>query len=539
MRASMLGLLLLALAACGAMEGADGASKAADYDTVAAADASGGYWEPGRADEGNTRAPDASYAEEPEETFAFESAALGETSVFIVDKHRDQVIVVDGQSLDVRSVKVGDSPVLVKALPGEDAVVVLNEGSQTATLVRLEGDQAQVTHFDVLPGVNRVEVSPYGPYAVLYYAFEEGSTSLGTLNAVNVLRAEAGKEAMVEVGIGFEPSGVAFREDGGAVAVVSRAGLTLVHLPEDVEEPRFRAPLPLVDDPLLNAEEREVLVTADGAYALTRVLGRPLVSVLDVGTGVAVGVPTAGDALPTDRGLVPGDERFVLTYRDARVIQVLSLAEVVATGALEGLTIPTAEVPLGLCTVAPDGSAALLYSLTEGSTTAALLDLAADPPALAFVPVPKTVRVAAIDPTSRYGVLYHTRDTSSPGTGDGFDDLVAKSHGFSILDLASRYVQPFLSAHEPKDLVFLPDFERMVVLLPDPSGPDHRVAVVDFSRFLATEHSLVAKPLSVQAFRGDGRAVVLEEHLSGRLTIVDAVANDTESVTGFHLNAGL
>jgi len=524
---------------CGAGSAGDG-SWAGEMDTISASDMAAGDssgWEPGDNQKDSSSPSPDSYYEEPEEEFAFNSAAVGETVVFVVDTNRDQVIWVDAVTLKIKAVKVGDQPVLVKGFPGTDSAVVLNQGSQTASLVSIVNGEAEVRHFDVLPGVNQVEMSPYGPYAVLYYAWGQGDTTLGALNAVNVLRAEPGKEALIEVGTGFKPSAVSFREDGGALYIMSQAGLTQVALPADIDSPRFSAPLPLVDDPLLDQYEREVQVTADGAFALTRVIGQPIVSILDLATKKVQSFSSVEGWIPSDLDLIPGEGRFVLMLRDARRVQVIDMAALMAGQADAVDEVTTNDVPLGLAEVAVDGKSALLYTTTGGSKTMGLLDLDAPELELTYVPLHKTVRSAVIEPGSEFGVLYHDREPGTPSPSDTFDELVAKSHGYSVVDLASGYVQPFLTDHEPKDLVFLPEHHKMIVLLPDPDNLDHRVEVVDFRRLLATSHPLYARPLSVQAFKGKPKAVILEEHLSGRLTILDTDTDGTESVTGFHLNA--
>jgi DNA-binding beta-propeller fold protein YncE len=457
--------------------------------------------------------------------------------VFVVDTNRDQLLWIDAATLRIRAVKVGDGPVLVKAFPGTDSALVLNQGSQTASLIDIVDGRAEVRHFDVLPGVNTVAMSPYGPYAVLYYQWAPGGTTLGTLNAVNVLRAETGKQSMIEVGTGFKPSAVAFRQDGGALYVTSQAGLTRVDLPGDVDAPKFRAPLPLVDDPLLDQYEREVLVTADGAYALTRVIGQPVVSVLDLASHAVRSFSSADGSIPSDLDLVPGRASFLLMLRDSRRVQLIDTAGLLAGDTGSVREVGTGDVPLGLADVAADGSRALLYTTAAGVKTVGVLDLKVDPLELSFLPLAKTVRSAVIEPRSEFGVLYHDRAPGALSPNDTLEEQVAKSDGYSVIDLASGYVQPFLTDHEPKDLVFLPEQQKMIVLVPDPSNLDHRVHVVDFTTMLPSSLPLYARPLSVQAFKDQPTAVILEEHLSGRLTILDTDTKGTESVTGFHLNA--
>ena len=597
-----------ALVACGESSASDSGGKGASMST----DTSAGDFGNASYDDGeypgaakDTSAPDEvdPYVEVPEEEFAFHSAAVGERYVFIVDTFRDQVIYVDSESLKIRAVKVGDSPVLVQAFPGTDTVIVLNEGSQTASLLRVADGEAEVMHFEVLPGVNTVVTSPYGPYAVLYYDHHGGDTSLGALNAVSILRATPGQESLIELGTGFKPSSVAFREDGERLFVVSQAGLTVVALPEDIDTPSFHPPLPLVSDPLLNQYEREVHVTRDGRFAVTRLIGQAQISVLDLESADVRMFDTISETgasiFASDLDLIPGSGRFVMTFRDAGRVRLVDIEafmagadddgagggaaaedepdaagdgyeseaaseeiieeaveetssepveetveETVEASAPDLIPLPagvtellTDGVTLGLCRVADDGNTAVFFSTALGARSIGLLDLSETDPALRFVPLHKEVRIVEIDPSSRFGVLYHQASGLAPNPGDDFETLIEKSNGYSVLDIASSYVQPFITKNEPKDLVFLPDYDRMLVLLPDPAELDHRVEVVDFVRFLATNHPLYARPLSIQAFKGEARAVILEEHVSGRLTLVDAVNDQTESVTGFHLNA--
>ena len=542
-------LLSLALAGCGESDfggaGDEAARSTTDYD---GASANGGGWggeyEPGpAADAGATAevsAPDEPYVEVPEEEFAFHSSAVGADHVFIVDKNRDQVVYVDAVDLKIRAVKVGDAPALVKAFPGQDAVVVLNEGSNTVSLVRVdEAHQATVSHFEVLPGANTVEVSPFGDYAVIYYQHQEGGTNLGTLNAVDVLRITEDDEAIVEVSTGFRPSSVTFSEDGARLFVVSQAGLTRVRLPEDVDTPGFSAPLPLVVDTLLNQLDREVLVTADGAFAVTRIIGEDKLSVLDIEAKEAVDF-ALGQRYPSDLDLVPGTHEVIITYRDAMQIERIDLDGLMdeVTPLEDAIdTLDTGELILGLCRVSDDGAVALFYSTQSEHRVMARLSLTQGNAKLKAIPMSKTVRIVEIDPSSRFGVVYHTKEPGTPSPSDDFETIIAKSHGYSVLDIASSYVQPFITDHEPQDLFFLPDHGRIFVLLPDPGNVQHLVEEVDFTRFLATSHTLFARPLSIQAFQGDPRAVVLEEHLSGRLTFIDSDSGEVESVTGFQLNA--
>jgi hypothetical protein len=267
------------------------------------------------------------------------------------------------------------------------------------------------------------------------------------------------------------------------------------------------------------------------------VIGQPIVSILELATKKVRSFSSVEGWIPSDLDLIPGQARFLLTLRDAHRIQAIDMAGLLAGAADAVDEVSTDDVPLGLAELAPDGSRALLYTTTAGSKTMALLDLDESPLALRYVPLTKTVRSAVIEPNAEFGVLYHDREPGTPSTGDTFDELVAKSNGYSVVDLASGYVQPFLTDHEPRDLVFQPEHRKMIVLVPDPANLEHRVEVVDFQRLLATRHPLYARPLSVQAFKATPKAVILEEHLSGRLTILDTDTDGIESVTGFHLNA--
>jgi DNA-binding beta-propeller fold protein YncE len=520
--------LVLAAWGCGA-GGADSKSTGGDHSYLDV--------NPGAADDAWQSADTAAEVpqEGPEHEFSFFSAAVGQDHVFIVDRNRDSVVLVNATDLTIRSVRVGDGPTLVKTLPGQDVALVLNAGSNTLSVVRLVDGQPQVTHQDVVQGANTLEVSPVGPYAVAWYTMASEDTTLGALNAVTVLRLDPAKEAAVEVATGFRPSAVTFQADGKKAFVVSRAGLTAVALPGALDQPAFSAPLPLVTDPLLYQQDMEVLVTPDGANAVSRVAGERSVFVLDVATRKVAAFELAG--VPTDLDLVPGSGRIVATLREEHLVQLGDLDKLLA-GEADALTpVSTGEQAMGLCRVSDDGLTALFYSTATDLKALARLrldDLAAG---LEFIPLQKSVRIVDIDPTSRFGVIYHDKLPGTPQPGDDEQTKIDKQWGFSVLDLASSYVLPFITAQEPRDLVFLADQGLMFVLLPDPQGTSHEVRMVNFDSFQGKSFTLYARPLTIQALPGTSRVVVLEEHVSGRVTFLDGVTSGTQSVTGFQLNA--
>jgi len=74
----------------------------------------------------------------------------------------------------VKTVEAGNAPTTVAAVPdpdGADQVIVLNQLSHDATVLRADPVTAQLTSrtiADIVPGANRISVSPQGRFAVAW-----------------------------------------------------------------------------------------------------------------------------------------------------------------------------------------------------------------------------------------------------------------------------------------------------------------------------------------------------------------------------------
>src|SRR5688572_20854972 len=146
--------------------------------------------------------PDAAPPPEVEREFSAPSSALRYVYVTMTDL--DALAKIDGASLAVTSVPVGDQPEIVAAVPGTDDAVVLDRGSGTATIVRPTVDRDEKLTLDTLPRLNVLSMPPApSRYAVAWFDLtravaEAGSVAevgeIGSFQDVTVMALSRGEE---------------------------------------------------------------------------------------------------------------------------------------------------------------------------------------------------------------------------------------------------------------------------------------------------------------------------------------------------------
>ncbi len=118
------------------------------------------------ADEGGpgTEAP---FVPEEEIEVALQAPQGGDRYVFVVSTGLDAVVRIDGITLEVDLIEVGGQPTVMRTLGGEDALVVINEGTRDFSVVRsIEADQPPtVVTLDAPNHVNRLQVADDGRFA--------------------------------------------------------------------------------------------------------------------------------------------------------------------------------------------------------------------------------------------------------------------------------------------------------------------------------------------------------------------------------------
>lgn len=524
----VLATLLVLLPACGA---------SSDFASGGPSAGGGGSFEPeGAADVavGDVTEPAAepeAFVPEEEIVPVREAPQASDRYVFVASRGLDAVVRVDAESLEVDLVEVGGAPTMLRALPGEDAVLVWNQGTRDLSLVRIDAaGEAGVLTLDAPSHVNRLEVAPSGDFAVAWYDPDAAAKGdpLGDLQAVLVVRLAEGSEAVFPVGVGFHPSAVTFV--GASAFVVAESGVSEIEMAA-LSGPAFAPAIPISADPLADEVDREVLVTADGAFAVVRRGGVAELRVIDLESGAATVLPLP--VSPTDIDLTPdGAEAVVVLREAAQLLRVPLLA------LDETTTIDLAATPAGLATLTPDGARAVLFSTLPDQEWVGVLDLGSG--ALAVHAVEKRIEAAIVTPDGDAAILLHTPEPSegAAATAEGdLDAFVDAAEGYTVLDLASGFTRLQLLESAPGEVLVTPDSSEAYVLVPGKSaaGP-HAVHAVDFASTLAVEHPLGSPPVHAVFVPKAHRVAVHQDHPVGRITFIDVEDGTRETLTGFELN---
>jgi DNA-binding beta-propeller fold protein YncE len=480
---------------------------------------------------------------EREEEFA--PPSVGDRFVFVLNESREQVVLIDGVRLDIRLVEVGLSPKLLATAPGHDVAVVLNRGGANATILHANPDHVTTRTVPTLPAVNRLAMAPDGRHAVAYFAYAAAAAGdpVGSLQAVTVLRLVPDQEAAVAVGTGFNPQAVHFTDDGQTLFVVTDQGLTRIPLTGRLEDLGVRPTIPLFEDPLAAGLPRAVVVSPDGAFALSLTEGQEVLTVVDLDQGRLTEIPLP--AAPTDIDLSPDGDTLLIMLGGAEQALLASLRGLMAGDAEDEWRVVELGAAYGAAIFTPDGDEALLYSTVAGLKSLLRLDvvaaLTADPaeplPAGLLRPIllQKTVRAVAFAPDGARALVLHRPSGRRPNANMSLDEFVTASPAYSVVDMASAFATIALTESEPGAFTFTPGAERLYVLLPDAAGAAHKVADVYLQTLMVETRPLPSRPEAIQPVPAAMKVAVTQEHPSGRITLFDVASGAAETLTGFQL----
>lgn len=523
---------------------------------------------------GGPGAPAPAPPELEEEIVPVSGPAAGREHVWVSSPTTDAVIRIAAADRTVVSIPVGDRPTVVRAVPGEDRLVVLNRGSDELTIIEHD-PQARPpdqTRFIPLPGhFNALDLSPSGRFAFAWLdlAEAEPGEDLEGLQDVAVLDVSAG--VVHPVSIGFRPQRVRFA-DGDLALFVTDDGLSVIE-PGALDGPSIAPTIPVAPSVFAQAE-REVRISLDGDRAVSRGPGEPGITVV----ALAEGIPRfiALGAEPTDLDLLPDGRTALVMMREARALALVPLdLAVEAPEQIRLIELP--DLPLGSAVVSPAGDRALLYATRpDAPPVAALLDLDAE--TVRPVRLRKRARGAAIDPEGRVAYVLHGIDAPAPivDSGDedaaelgpadlgladlgladlgpadqdpeapepigalapGIDPELAEQHGWSLIDLQTGFVVVRPTPAEPFGLLFAPrDPVAFVLHAASPEAPA-AVMRIDLDRFDARSWPLWSPPEVVGLLPAADRAFITQSHPTGRIGFLplDAAEGRVETVTGYTL----
>ena len=484
------------------------------------------------------RPPDGDAGVVPQETelttLLFSAPAAGLHHVWVTSPTTDRVVRIHGETLEITGVEVGDEPTIVRTQPGRDVAIVLNRGSDELSRVTHDADGSdgsadRVTHFELPHHFNALALSPDGRFAVCWLDIGQIRSGEDASALQDVAVVDLTDDTVSAVAIGFRPSEIVFADDGEWALIVTEDGLSAVHLTE-LRGASVARTVPLAVS-VFRQEDREVAITPDGHYAISRGPGEQGVTLVDIREGVPRFLDLGAE--PTDIDLLPDCCTALVMLREAERAALVRL-KTDAGEPVAPTTIDLTGFPLGSAVVAASGDVAVLYTTAEETAQVTLLDLVTH--AVVHRPLRKGVAGVAIDPTGATAFVLHTKAPGEPDPRDGEAVYLARSHGFTLLNLRTSYAKLQTTPAQPAGLIFRDDGRAGYVLLSDIDRRVAQIQVMQLDAFDVTAYDLGSPPEAVGVLPTSERIFTTQTHSEGRISFIDYEGGRIETVSGYSLN---
>lgn len=497
---------------------------------------------------------------EQEMTVSFQLPQASEHYVYTVNPNAGTVAIIDATTQAIQTIKTGSQPTYLRTLEGTDNAIVLNTGSNKASIIRVRDDKAQKADLPVNAGANAIAVAPNGKHAVVYYnaSYMSAGKTPGSYQDVAVLTIadDADGDSAVGMTVGFQPREVFFDDQSTRAFVVTEDGVSVLDFAKIEKDGPGIAPL-VTFGSNVDQKNSDVAITPDGEFALARTdqqsalhlveLATGEVRTLDLADAFANGTAADEDAgvdAPrvdvTDLDLMPTGREALAALRNQSAIARIPLPQAFEDPSQVKIITIAGEV-IGSLSVAPDGRSALAYTTAAPELErVVIVDLAEDS-ATRTVLLRKAVNAVAYTPDSSTAVITHLKEPGSPDEpGLSAEDQVDRSYGYSLLRLSTGDVKLQRTATQLGPIAMVPDASYLFIVFRDDGLALKEVQRVALKSFLVDPIiPLENPPISMGVARASGAVFVNLEHPDGRMTFIDweAPIEKLKTVTGFELNS--
>jgi hypothetical protein len=485
----------------------------------------------------------------------FEQPQASDRFVYAANPSAGTVSIINAETQVIQTLETGDKPTFLRTLAGTDDAIVLNAGSDDATILRSPGTGTKTSTVPVVRGANVIAVAPDGKHAVVYFNADysaAGNTS-GSFQDVTVLTLAAGADQAVGMTVGFKPRAVYFAADGSTAYAVTDDGISVLEFARVEKEGTGIARLVALG-PNVDQQNLDVSVTPKGEYALTREPGKSVVRLIDLQSGqissldlasvlpmlAADGDSDAGSAAPaipdvSDLALAPDGNFALAVVRDRGVVLKIPIPAAFSGAPVTSFSIDNELI--GSATIAPSGEIALLYTTALEVERITILPLDGKTPPKT-VAMRKSVKAVTVAPDGRTALIVHKKAFGDPAQPGIDPDLkLARSFGYSVLRVPEGDIKLQVTSSEPGSIAIVPDGSFLFLLFRDDAAGVREVQKIDAKSFLVQPILLGSPPISVGAVPRSKRVFVNQEHPDGRITFIDWDSNETRTVTGFALNS--
>ncbi|HEY4055230.1 MAG TPA: hypothetical protein VGM39_01435 [Kofleriaceae bacterium] len=480
----------------------------------------------------------------PEVEYDYTAPIASEKFIYVAMTAENELARIDATTLEVKSTPVGQEPKVVSAIPGGDGAVVLDTMNGTATVVRPNGAGDTTKVLGTLTNLNRLDVTSNGKYAVVWFDLakhvqEAGLSGVGSFQDVTIISLAAGNERAVNLTVGFHPTQVQFDAQGLRAYVITDDGVSVIDLgAATANGPSIVPPVPVAP---LDATNVEVDILPTGDYAAVRVGGESALRIVDVGSanpGQSWSIPLASPA--TDIDLAPDGTRVYAVSREAKELAVVPVpGALTAPASVARVDLTTAAT--GSLVLAPDGSKGIMFTNATADERISLVDLTEPGFPITTWPLKKAVRAGAISPDGAKALIINAKEPGDPGTAQSTEEYIARSYGYTLVDLATGFAKLQITPVDPSSFAFSPSGGKAYVALDggDDATDVRALQIITAQTGVVVTKALGSPPSGVGILPDADSAFVVQRHPQGRITFVDIVTDAVRTVTGFDLNGSI
>ena len=473
-----------------------------------------------------------------------------ERFVYVAMTELDALAKIDGTTLSVESIAVGDQPEVLEAIPGADGVVVLDRNNGTASIVRAteQGDDTRVV--PTLPNMNRISIDPTGSYALAWFDLRQeasdsgglsGTGPIGSFQDVTVIRLQQDEEHSVDLTVGFRPRDVQFAEDGSRAFVITDDGISVIDLANAIEVgPTIIAPIEVASSQDVDPIDIEVNVIASGELAVVREADSPELRVIRLTAeqpGLSVIVLPAA---PSDVDLAADGRTAYAVLKDTSELAIIDLSAGLP-GSEDLSLIDMAGETIGSMVLSPLEDQAILFTNASSVERLTVIDFeAGGGTAIRSFGLQKSVRSLGYDPSASSLIVTHAKSFGDPlENGISFEEFINRSYGYSIVDIATGFDKLQITSADPGGFQFSTTTPRAYVLIDGGDDPeaDLQTHIIELDTGVVRIQHMSSPPETVGILPEAGMAFVNQRHPLGRVSFIN-VANDAmRTITGFDLNS--
>ena len=351
----------------------------------------------------------------------------------------------------------------------------------------------------------------------------------------------------VDVDAGTIPDGGG-STDGGASSDGQIAAPDLAPPDTYVPPPSDTAPVsPPPSSPAATGKPVDVSVTPDGAYAIARREASSELLLVNLKTHKVTALDLSSQI--TDLDLLPsGTAAFAVLRKESLLVRI---------DIPSGFSDPAHRTAwqfsgqdIGSVSMSAQGKYALLYVTATQVNSLVIFDPANE--SYLSVNLQKAVRAVAVAPDENTALVLHPAPTT-PGTGgtsgkggasgsggtsgaSTSTSAIDKAYGYTLVHLEDGFSKLQQTAAEPNPFAITPNSSHAFVLLRDDKAGVRIAERINLTSFIADDFPLGSPPNSIAALADTQKVFVGQVYSEGRISFIDWVSGNVQTVTGFALN---